>query len=211
MTDHRALPRLDGLGGLVDVELHAVELEQEVVGELDVGLVDLVDEQHGPRVGGERLPQLAPADVIPDVGDARVAELAVAQPRNGVIFVEPLQRLGGGLHVPLDERRLDCLGDLGREHRLAGAGLALDQERALQGDRGVNRDLEVCVRHIALGAFETHANSSFRAGHPRGRPSPGQGAAAPHFTGGTRKNHVLTVTGDVVMSAAKEQNNRRER
>ena len=32
---------------LVDVELHAVELLQQVVGELDVGLVDLVDQQHG--------------------------------------------------------------------------------------------------------------------------------------------------------------------
>ncbi len=31
---------------LVDVELHPIELEQQVVGELDVGLVDLVDQQH---------------------------------------------------------------------------------------------------------------------------------------------------------------------
>jgi hypothetical protein len=35
---------------LVDVELHAIELEQQVVGELDVGLVDLVDQQHRPLV-----------------------------------------------------------------------------------------------------------------------------------------------------------------
>jgi hypothetical protein len=46
------------LAGLVDVELHAVELLQEVVRELDVGLVDLVDQQHrGAR--RERFPQLA--------------------------------------------------------------------------------------------------------------------------------------------------------
>jgi len=42
--DHdRASPRLDGLAGLVDEELHAVEFLQQVVRKLDVGLVDLVD------------------------------------------------------------------------------------------------------------------------------------------------------------------------
>jgi hypothetical protein len=35
----------DRLAGLVDMELHPVELLQEVVRELDVGLVDLVDQQ----------------------------------------------------------------------------------------------------------------------------------------------------------------------
>ena len=37
---------LHRLAGLVDMELHAVELLQKVVGKLDVRLVDLVDEQH---------------------------------------------------------------------------------------------------------------------------------------------------------------------
>ena len=37
--------RLDGLVGLVDVEFHPIEFLQEVVRELDVGLVDLVDQQ----------------------------------------------------------------------------------------------------------------------------------------------------------------------
>ena len=41
-----ALRRRDRLVGLGDVELHLVELPQQVVGELDVGLVDLVDQQH---------------------------------------------------------------------------------------------------------------------------------------------------------------------
>ena len=36
----------DRLAGLVDVELHLIELKQQIVGELDVGLVDLVDQQH---------------------------------------------------------------------------------------------------------------------------------------------------------------------
>ena len=56
--DHhdRPPPRLDGFAGLVDEELHAVEFEQQIVGELDVRLVDLVDQQHRPRVCDEGVP-----------------------------------------------------------------------------------------------------------------------------------------------------------
>jgi hypothetical protein len=56
--------RLDGLAGLVDVELHPVEFLQQVIRELDVGLVDLVDQKHRRAVCGERLPQLSAANVI---------------------------------------------------------------------------------------------------------------------------------------------------
>jgi hypothetical protein len=77
MTIGRRSARIS-LARLVDVELHAVEFEQEIVGELDVRLVDLVDQEHG-ALGGEGLPELAAADVVGDVADARIAELAVAQ------------------------------------------------------------------------------------------------------------------------------------
>ena len=90
---------------LVDEELHPVEFEQQVVGELDVGLVDLVDQHdHRPLVGLERVPQLAAHDVVGDVVHPLVAELAVAQARDRVVFVEALLRLGGRLDVPLDQR-----------------------------------------------------------------------------------------------------------
>ena len=158
--DHdRPAPRVHGLAGLVDEELHAIEFLQQVVGKLDVGLVDLVDQQHRPLVGDERVPQFAALDVVADVGDALVAELAVAQARHRVVFVEALQRLGGRLDVPLDQRRRQRLGDFERQHGLAGAGLALDQQRPLQRDRRIDRDLQVVGRHIGLGAFETHARS----------------------------------------------------
>ena len=158
--DDRPAARLHRLAGLVDEELHAIEFLQQVVGKLDVGLVDLVDQQHRPLVGDEGVPQLAALDVVADVLDALVAELAVAQARHRVVFVEALQRLGGRLDVPFDQRRAERLGDLERQHGLAGAGLALDQQRPLQRDRGVDRDLEVVGRDIGLGAFKTHADSS---------------------------------------------------
>ena len=55
--DHdRAAARLHGFAGLVDEELHAIELEQQVIGKFDVGLVDLVDQQHRALVGDEGVP-----------------------------------------------------------------------------------------------------------------------------------------------------------
>ena len=98
---HRADARLDGLVGLVDVELHPIELVQQVVGEFDVGLVDLVDQQHRPLGGVEGLPQLAALDVVVDVLDPLVAQLAVAQAGDRVVFVEALLGLGGRLDVPV--------------------------------------------------------------------------------------------------------------
>ena len=154
--DDRPMFGLDGLMRLVDVELHAIEFLQQIVGELDVGLVDLVDEQHGALIHRERLPQLALADVVADVGDPRVAELAVAQPADGIVFVEALQRLGGGFDVPLDQRRADRLGDFDGEHGLARARLALYQQRPLQRDGRVDGDLQVVCRHVVLRAFEPH-------------------------------------------------------
>ncbi len=138
------------------MELHAVELEQEVVGEFDVGLVDLVDQQHRALLMGEGLPQLAALDVVGDVGDAGVAELAVAQPRHRVVFVEALLRLGGRLDVPGQKRRVDRLGDFLGQHGLAGAGLALHQQRALEHDGGIDGDLEVIGGDVVLGTGEFH-------------------------------------------------------
>ena len=45
--DDRAFDGLHRFAGLVDVELHPIEFLQQVVRKLDVGLVDLVDQQDG--------------------------------------------------------------------------------------------------------------------------------------------------------------------
>ena len=67
MKTTRPVPGLDQLARLVDVELHAVEFAQQVVRELDVGLVDLVDQQRHRLLGREGLPQHALDDVVADV------------------------------------------------------------------------------------------------------------------------------------------------
>ena len=45
-----------------------------------------------------------------------------------------------------------------RQHGLAGAGLAFDQERPLQRDRGVDRDFQIVGGDVGVGAFKTHAD-----------------------------------------------------
>src|SRR3546814_3817487 len=70
------------------MEGHAIEFLEQIVREFDVGLVDLVDQQHGELGRGEGLPQFALADVIADVVDALFAELAVAQACDRVIRSE---------------------------------------------------------------------------------------------------------------------------
>src|SRR5262249_15415815 len=110
-NDDGAVLCLDGFVRFVNIKIHKIEFLQQVIGKLDVGLVDLIDQQHGALAHGERLPQLALADVVADVGDARVTKLAIAQAAYRVVFVKALQRLGRRFDVPLNERGLDCLGD----------------------------------------------------------------------------------------------------
>ncbi|MDT4851343.1 hypothetical protein FQZ97_855210 [compost metagenome] len=143
--------RLDQFARLVDVELHAVEFAQQVVGEFDIGLVDLVDQQHHLLIGLERLPQHALDDVVADVVHAVVAELRVAQARDRVVFVQALLRLGGRLDMPLQQRHAERGGHFLGQHGLAGAGLALDLQRA----RGIDGQLEVVGGDILVTALET--------------------------------------------------------
>jgi hypothetical protein len=73
---------------------------QQVVGELDVGLVDFVDQQDDPLFRFEGFPELALFQVVANVVDLLCAELRIAQAADGVVLIEALVRLGGGLDVP---------------------------------------------------------------------------------------------------------------
>jgi hypothetical protein len=65
----------------------------------------------------------------------------------------------GGLDVPFEQRHAQRLGDLDREHGLAGAGLALDQQGPLQRDRRVDRQREVVGGDVIRGTGEAHRKS----------------------------------------------------
>src|SRR5262249_61868070 len=92
-----------------------------------------------------------------------------------------LKVLGGRFDVPLDQRSAEALGNLEREHGLAGPGLALDQQRTLERDGGIDRDLEVVGCDIGAGSFKTHRLSRVeRQQYRRKRAQFNRMAAASH-------------------------------
>ncbi len=152
--DQRTMPRRDGLARFVHVEFHAVQFAQQVVGEFDVGLVDLVDQQDHRLGRLEGLPQRALHDVVADVADLFVAQLRVAQARHRVVFIQALVGLGGGLDVPLQQRPPQRARHFLGQHGLAGAGFALDQQRTLQGEGGIDGEFQVIGGDIVVGPVE---------------------------------------------------------
>ena len=160
--DDGALLCLDRFLRLGNVELHLVQLPKEVVGELKIGLVHLVDEQHHLLVGGECLAELAELDVFCDVVHAGGAELAVVETLDDVVDVQTVLRLGGGFHVPDDELLAQRVGDGLRQHGLACAGLALDEQRLLQRHGDVHRAHQLGRGDVVFGPAEgnRHRNTS---------------------------------------------------
>ena len=148
--DDGALLCLDRFLCFGNVELHLVQLPEEVVGELKIGLVHLVDEQHHLLVGGERLAELAELDVFCDVVHAGGAELAVVETLDDVVDVQTVLRLGGGFHVPDDELLAQRVGDGLRQHGLARAGLALDEQRLFERHGDVH-----CVHQFQRDGYES--------------------------------------------------------
>src|SRR5467141_2957895 len=152
---NRTMPSLDRTARLVDVELHPIEFEQQIVRKFDVSLVDLVDQQDRRHWRLERLPELSRHNVVADIVDALVAELAVAEARIRIVFVKALLRFGRGFDVPGDQIPSDGAGNLMRQYCLAAPRLTFDEQRALQRDRGIDRNLQVRRHYISSGARET--------------------------------------------------------
>ena len=159
----RAGLRFDQLAGFIAIKLHAVEFAQQVVGKFNVGFVDLVNEQRHGFGSGEGLPEHAFDDVVLDVlhplAAIEVGHLAVAQTTHRVIFIQALLRLGGGLHVPLQQRHAQRLRHFFGQHGFAGARFALDQQGPLQGDGGVHRQHQVLRGNVVFRSCKFHGTS----------------------------------------------------
>ena len=87
----RAVLGANQFAGFVAVELHAVEFAQQVVGKLNVGFVNFINQQGHGLFGGKGLPQHAFDDVVVNVFHALTAiklrQLAVTQAADGIVFV----------------------------------------------------------------------------------------------------------------------------
>ena len=77
----------NSLSCLVDEELHAVQFNQQVVGEFDIGFVHLIDQQHHLLIGIKGFPQLATLDVIGDIMHLLIAQLGIPQARNRIVLI----------------------------------------------------------------------------------------------------------------------------
>ena len=71
--------RRDRLTQLVDEKLHAIDFLQQVVGKLDICLVDFIDQQYNTLFSFEGLPKLAFLNIVCNVIDAIVTKLRIAQ------------------------------------------------------------------------------------------------------------------------------------
>jgi hypothetical protein len=162
--DDRALLRDDLVSRLGDDEAHAIDLVEQVVGELEVRLVHLVDEEDLPLLRRKRATEGPHPDVPANVLHVAVAEASVVEALDGVVHVEPVLRAGRGLHGPVHELERERVGDGASEEGLAGPGLALHEQRALQREGAVDRRFQGFVGQIARSACE----ASKRGGHPWG-------------------------------------------
>jgi len=111
------------------------------------------------------LPQHTLDDVVLDVLDPLVSQLAVAQTAHGVVLVQALLGLGGGLDVPLDEGQPQRLGHFLGQHRLACARFAFDQQRPLEGDGCVDRQFQVLGGYVMVGTLEFHGVEQLGKGY----------------------------------------------
>ena len=152
----------DQFAGFVAVKLHAVDFAQQVVWKLDVRLVDFVNQQGDRLVCREGLPQHALEDVVMDVLDLLVAQLRVAQARHRVVFIQPLLGLGGGLDVPLQQGKIQGACHFLGQHGFARTGLAFDQQRPLQGGRGIDCQHQIRGGDVVFRALEFHGLGNVR-------------------------------------------------
>jgi hypothetical protein len=184
---------------------------EEVVRELDVGLVDLVDQQDHALLGVEGLAHRSELDVRTDVVDVLVSEPGVVETLDRVVDVEPVLSAGRAPDVPPKKGHPEGLGHRIGQQGLAGAGLPADQEGPFEHDRAVDRGFEGFAREIGSGSRKTskivshdgetyHHPAKWRLRDGLGRGSlqgcrlrkPGQGGLSP-FSPRTSPLHSLKI------------------
>ena len=153
--DDGAVLGAHGLLRLGDIELHLIELPEKVVREFKVRLVDLVDEQHDLLIGGKGLAELAELDIFCNIIHAGRAELTVVQALHHVVDIQAVLRFSRGLDTPDDELFAHRLRHGLREHRLAGAGLPLDEQRLFERHGNIHRVHQLRARDVIFTAFES--------------------------------------------------------
>ena len=143
--DDRTLFGHDLVTGLAHDESHPVDLVQEVVRELEIGFVDLVDEENDALFRLQRATEGPELDVAPDVFyalGADVTEASVVETLHGVVDVETVLRPRRRFHGPVNQLEAEGLGDRRREQGLPGSGFPLHEKGALEDQGRVDGSLQ---------------------------------------------------------------------
>ena len=157
---------LDQLAGFVAIKLHAIKFAQQIVRKFNISLVDLIDQQRHRLGGCERLPQNPFDNVVFNIlyplAAIEVGHLAVAQTTHCIVFVKALLSLGGGFHMPLQQRHTKGLRYFLGQHGFACSWFALDQQRTLEGDGRIDRQHQVLGGDVVIGSCKFHGSMPFR-------------------------------------------------
>ncbi len=127
---------------LMNVEFHLIQFPEKIVGEFQIRLVNLVDQQNHLLLRLKSLSQLAQLDITGDIIDALLTELTVVQSLNRIVHIQTILCLGGGFYIPDDQLLPKGIGDRLRQHRLARARLTFHEQWLLQG----NRHIDACQK-----------------------------------------------------------------
>jgi hypothetical protein len=143
-----------GGAGLGDREAHGVELVQEVVGELEVGLVNFVDQNDQALVALKCPAERSKRDVTPDVADLAIAEAAIMQAPHGIVLIEPVHCFCRGFDMPALQWSVEEAGDVPGEQGLACPWLTLHKQRPPERDRDVHRPRQLRRNDVFGGPCE---------------------------------------------------------
>ena len=79
---------LEMIAGFHDIETHLIQFKQQIIGKLEVRLVDLIDEKHDLILGTKRFAQFPQFDVLPDIGNILVVKARIIQPLHGIVDIQ---------------------------------------------------------------------------------------------------------------------------
>ena len=148
--DDRPLGRLVAQSKLRDVKLHPVDLVEEIVGEIARRLVDLVDQHHPTGRRLDRLAERVPLQIHLGPRRPLVAYLRVVEAQHVIDLVEDVARLMIAARVELEHRsEAELAGHRPGEGGLAGAGIAGDEQRLFDDERGVDGRDELRIGEVA--------------------------------------------------------------
>ena len=150
---------LDGVACFVDEKLHLIEFLKQIVWKLNVGLVDLINQQDDFFASFKGFPKFAFLNVVGHVMDFVLAQLAVAQAADRVIFIQPLLGAGCGFDVPFDQSHTKAARNLLGQLGFASAGFAFDQKGAFQCDGRIYGNCQVVGCDVGICALEFHVSS----------------------------------------------------